>query len=123
MDDLYGRNETLRQNLNMAHIEYYGDVPANTKVYLEKPQVLHPLTQRGEPSKTPQTVGTAYEVRAVRQKKGLKAFTLHFLRANQRGYLEAKFARVSWFGLCRRTTPPGMVIASSGCRSNHLRSQ
>ncbi len=93
MDDLYGRNETLRQNLNMAHIEYYGDVPANTKVYLEKPQVLHPLTQRGEPSKTPQTVGTAYEVRTVRQKKGLEWHTLR-LRANERGYLEAKFARV-----------------------------
>ena len=93
MDDLYGRNETLRQNLNMAHIEYYGDVPANTKVYLEKPQVLHPLTQRGELSKTPQTVGTAYEVRVVRQKKGLEWHTLR-LRANERGYLEAKFARV-----------------------------
>ena len=103
MDDLYGRNETLRQNLNMAHIEYYGDVPANTKVYLEKPQVLHPLTQRGEPSKTPQTVGTAYEVRAVRQKKGLEWHTLR-LRANERGYLEAKFARVR-VGLCMTNNP------------------
>jgi SRSO17 transposase len=93
MDDLYGRNETLRQNLNNAQIEYYGDVPANTKVYLEKPQVLHPLTKRGAPSKTPQIVGTAYEVREVRQKDWLEWHTLR-LRANERGYLEAKFAHV-----------------------------
>ncbi|HSN23957.1 MAG TPA: IS701 family transposase [Methylomicrobium sp.] len=93
MDDLYGRNETLRQNLNNAQIEYYGDVPSNTKVYLEKPQVLHPLTKRGEPSQTPQIVGTAYEVREVRQKDWLEWHTLR-LRANERGFLEAKFARV-----------------------------
>lgn len=51
MDDLYGRNEALRQKLNEAGIEYYGDIPANTKVYLKKPQIVHPLTKRGEPSK------------------------------------------------------------------------
>ena len=52
MDDLYGRNEILRQNLNEAGIEYYGDVPANTKVYLEQPQIVHPLTQRSKPSQS-----------------------------------------------------------------------
>jgi SRSO17 transposase len=93
MDDLYGRNETLRQNLNDAQIEYYGDVPSNTKVYLEKPQVFHPLTKRGAPSKMPQIVGTACEVREVRQKDWLEWHTLR-LRANERGYLEAKFARI-----------------------------
>jgi SRSO17 transposase len=93
MDDLYGRNETLRQNLDKANIEYYGDIPANTKVYLEKPQIVHPLTKRGEPSKTPQITGTAYEVRQLRQKDWLEWQTLR-LRASERGYLEAKFARV-----------------------------
>ena len=34
MDDLYGRNAQLRQRLDQAGIEYYGDVPANTIVYL-----------------------------------------------------------------------------------------
>jgi len=68
MDDLYGRNEALRQNLNKANIEYYGDIPANTKAYLEKPQIVYPLTKRGQPSKTPQIDGTAYEVRELRQK-------------------------------------------------------
>jgi hypothetical protein len=37
MDDLYGRNKTLRHRLDQAGIEYYGDVPANTVVYLDKP--------------------------------------------------------------------------------------
>jgi hypothetical protein len=27
------------------------DIPVNTRVYLEKPQIIHPLTQKGEPSK------------------------------------------------------------------------
>ena len=33
MDDLYGRNEALRQHLDQAGIEYYGDVPITTQVY------------------------------------------------------------------------------------------
>lgn len=93
MDDLYGRNQVLRQNLNEAGIEYYGDVPANTQVYLEKPQIVHPLTKRGEPSKTAQVEGTASEVRELRQKDWLEWQTLR-LRANERGYLEARFARL-----------------------------
>ena len=93
MDDLYGRNETLRQNLNTAEIEYYGDIPVNTKVYLEKPQIIYPLTQRGKPSKMPQVIGTAYEACELRKKDWLDWQTLR-LRTNERGYLEAKFARV-----------------------------
>jgi len=93
MDDLYGRNQVLRQNLNEAGIEYYGDVPANTQVYLEKPQIVHPLTKRGEPSKTAPVEGTASEVRELRQKDWLGWQTLR-LRANERGYLEARFARL-----------------------------
>lgn len=93
MDDLYGRNETLRQNLNEAKIEYYGDVPVNTKVYLEKPQFVHPLTQRGKTSRTIQIIGTVYEVRELRQKDWLEWQTIR-LRTNERGYLEAEFARL-----------------------------
>lgn len=93
MDDLYGRNETLRKNLNDAQIEYYGDVPVNTQVYLEKPQIVHPLTKRGKPSKNAQIIGKANEVREFRQKGRLEWHTLS-LRANERGNLEAKFARI-----------------------------
>ena len=93
MDDLYGRNEALRQKLDGAGLEYYGDVPADTQVYLEKPKIIHPLTKRGQPSQTAQIEGTAYEVRQLRQKSQLEWQTLR-LRANERGYLEAKFARL-----------------------------
>ena len=93
MDDLYGRNGALRKNLNTAGLEYYGDVPADTNVYLEEPQIVHPLTTRGKPAKAAQIVGTTYEVRELRQKDWLEWQTLR-LRANERGYLEAKFARV-----------------------------
>ncbi len=93
MDDLYGRNETLRQNLNEAGIEYYGDIPANTRVYLGKPLISHPLTKRNKPSKTPQVMGTAYEVCELCKQDWLEWHTLR-LRTSERGYLEAKFARV-----------------------------
>lgn len=93
MDDLYGRNETLRQNLNKAGIEYYGDVPVNTKVYLEQPQIIHPITKRGKVAKASKIVGTACEVRELRQKDWVEWQTIR-LRANERGYLEAKFARL-----------------------------
>ena len=41
MDDLYGRNQELRARLQGAGIEYYAEVPFNTKVYLEKPRVVY----------------------------------------------------------------------------------
>lgn len=41
MDDLYGRNEVLRQRLDDAGIEYYGDVPVDTRVYLEPPTISY----------------------------------------------------------------------------------
>lgn len=56
MDDLYGRNAVLRKRLDDAHIEYYGDIPANTIVSLDKPQIFYPITKRGKPSKNYQVV-------------------------------------------------------------------
>jgi SRSO17 transposase len=93
MDDLYGRNEALRQKLNESGVEYYGDIPADTNVYLEKPQIVHPITKRGKPAKAPKIIGTAYEVRELRKKNWIEWQTLR-LRANERGYLEAKFTRL-----------------------------
>jgi SRSO17 transposase len=93
MDDLYGRNGVLRQRLDDAHIEYYGDVPEDTQVYLARPQVVYPLTKRNQPAKNPKIVGAkAFEVRDLRQQPALQWQTIR-LRPNERGYLEAKFAR------------------------------
>lgn len=94
MDSLYGRNEALRQQLDQAGIEYYGDVPANTLVYLQPPKVVYPLTKKhGVPSKTPQIGGAnPEEVQVIGKQSSLQWETLR-LRPNERGYLEAQFAR------------------------------
>jgi SRSO17 transposase len=93
MDDLYGRNGVLRQQLDEAQIEYYGDVPENTQVYLTQPKIEYPLTKHNLPAKNPQIVGAkAVEVRELRQQPALQWQTIR-LRPNERGYLEAKFAR------------------------------
>lgn len=92
MDDLYGRNTMLRQRLDQAGIEYYGDIPANTLVYLEPPQIQYPLTKRGKPSKKPVIVGgRPCEVQEL-SKRAPKWQTIT-LRPNERGFLRAKFTR------------------------------
>lgn len=117
MDDLYGRNQQLRQRLNEAGIEYYGDIPADTKVYLEKPHITHPLTQRGEPSQTAQIAGTAYDVRQLRQKDDLEWQTLR-LRTNERGYLEARFARLRvWVVMAKKPAKNGCLSARTPIQS------
>jgi SRSO17 transposase len=64
MDDLYGHNNMLRQRLDQAGVEYYGNIPANTIVYLDKPKVTYPKTKRGKRSKRPQIIAEhRYEAR------------------------------------------------------------
>jgi SRSO17 transposase len=90
MDDLYGRNEVLRQQLNQAGIEYYGDVPVDTRVYLQRPTVVYTVTKRGETCKNPKIIGQPYQVQELAQP--LQWQTIR-LRPNERGYLQADFGR------------------------------
>lgn len=93
MDDLYGRNAQLRQCLAGANIEYYGDVPKNTLVYLDKPQVVYPITKHGKPSKRYQVVAKhRYRVDELLQHPALEWADLT-LRPNERGQLRAQFGR------------------------------
>jgi len=93
MDSLYGRNEALRQQMDKAKLEYYADVPVSTQVYLEKPNIVYPLTRkRGVPSKKPVIEGDPYEVQSVGRQPTLLWETIR-LRPNERGFLEAQFAR------------------------------
>jgi len=93
MDSLYGRNEALRQQLDKAELEYYGDVPANTQVYIERPNIVYPLTQkRRVPSKNPVIEGDPCEVQSVGQQPTLPWETIR-VRPNERSFLEAQFAR------------------------------
>ena len=93
MDDLYGRNNVLRKRLDQANIEYYGDIPANTIVYLDKPKVVYPKTKRGKRSKRPKIIAKwRYEVRDLRHHSSLEWADIT-LRPNERGMLHAKFGR------------------------------
>ena len=93
MDDLYGRNNVLRQRLDQAEIEYYGDVPANTMVYLDQPKIVYPLTKRGKPSKRARVIAQQrYEVRELLDHPALEWATIT-LRPNERGMLQTKFGR------------------------------
>jgi SRSO17 transposase len=93
MDDLYGRNNKLRWQLGQAGIEYYGDVPANTTVYLDKPEIVYPLTKRNKPSKRPRIQAR----RRCQVQDLLNASELErpviTLRPNERGELRSEFAR------------------------------
>lgn len=90
MDDLYGRNSVLRQQLHEAGIEYYGDIPKDTLVYLKEPKITHPLTKRGKPSKNSKVEGKAEQVQTLLSDLAYQSIRL---RPNERGYLQADFAR------------------------------
>ena len=93
MDALYGRNRELCAQLEQANIEYYGDIPADTIVYLQKPTIEWPLTKRGKPAKQFRIVSDQrYEVRHLLSQPDLSWVRLT-LRPCERGELVADFAR------------------------------
>jgi SRSO17 transposase len=93
MDDLYGRSGELRWQLDQAGIEYYGDVPNNTVVYLDKPKIVHLLTKQGKPSKqVRREAKQRFEVRDLLNRASLERAVIT-LRPNERGMLRAEFAR------------------------------
>lgn len=92
MDDLYGRNRQLCRRLDEANIEYYGDVPVDTTVYLDKPTIKYRRKKNGQPAKKYEVIGTAYQVRDLLHHQQLEKATLT-LRPNERGMLRATFSR------------------------------
>lgn len=92
MDDLYGRNNKLRYQLDQAEIEYYGDVPANTTVYLDKPESVYPMTKRNKPSKRPRIKAQRCQVQDLLNSDEMERAVIT-LRTNERGELRAEFAR------------------------------
>ncbi|MBM3151171.1 MAG: IS701 family transposase [Chloroflexi bacterium] len=93
MDDLYGRNPQLRKHLDDAGIEYYGDIPSNTVMYLEKPQIVYPITQRGKPSKHYRVVAKRRYTASELLKHPDLEWAEITLRPNERGQLRARFGR------------------------------
>jgi SRSO17 transposase len=93
-DSLYGRKGWLRDELDCHAIEYYADIPANTKVYLSEPIIVWSETSSGKKSKHFEVSSPRYahEVKNLRKQTETWWQTLT-LRPNERGLLKAAFAR------------------------------
>lgn len=106
MDDLYGRNAQLRKRLDDAEIEYYGDIPENTVMYLDKPQIVYPITKQGKPRKHYQVVAQHRHTASELLKHPDLEWAEITLRPNERGQLHARFGRCRvWLvhqGECRQ---------------------
>ena len=93
-DGVYGSSADFRQQLDEAEIEYYADVRANTKVYLEPPRLGLPKNKRGPKAKKPRVLSPfSYRVDALRNHPRMIWQTLT-LRPTERGHLTADFARL-----------------------------
>ena len=93
MDDLYGRNQRLCRRLDEAGIEYYGDIPANTVVYLDRPRFETRLTKRGKAAKKKRLVAQhRYLVRDLLDHPALTWARLT-VRPTERGHLTAQWGR------------------------------
>lgn len=91
-DSLYGRKGWFRDQLAAMNLEYYADVPANTRLYLEKPLVRFPLTKQGKLAKRPDITGipTSPQKLATLAATEWEKLTL---RPSERGMLIADFVR------------------------------
>jgi len=94
-DDLYGRDSHFRAELERAGVTYFADVPANTRVYLQPPQIGVPekTAGPGRPNRRPKVLNGVPSVRV--EQVGKRPDTLWqrlFIRHNERGVLEDDFA-------------------------------
>lgn len=89
-DSLYGRSGWLRDELASLNVEYYGDIPTNTQVYLEQPQVFWQLPKRRHAKPKLCIIGIAVPVAELLEELAFETITL---RPNERGMLQADFAR------------------------------
>jgi len=95
-DDLYGRAEWFRREMDSAGIVYMADVPENIQVYLSKPKVGVPATEPGHQGRpfTRERVLSGEEslsVEAVARREDTR-FERVRVRATERGELVDQFA-------------------------------
>ena len=94
VDGFYGQSFWLRQQMTKANIEFYADIPANTKVYLSEPVIGIPQNRRGPKAKNPKVLSPmTYRVENLRTHPNVLWHTLT-LRPTERGWLIADFARI-----------------------------
>ena len=91
-DTLYGQNPWLRDQIAGVGLEYYADVPASLRVYLERPVIGWPQPKRGRKAKQQRVLSPRAD--RVEQIARLDETTWQTitLRAHERGQLIADFA-------------------------------
>jgi len=93
-DGLYGRSFWLRQQMDQAGIEFYADIPCDTKVYLSEPKIGISQNKHGPKAQKPSVLSPQpYRVDNVRGTASVLWHTLN-LRPTERGWLIADFARI-----------------------------
>ena len=93
-DTLYGRSSWLRDQMGKEGIEYYADVPTNTKVYLSQPQIGLPEHKKGRKAKKKRVLSPkAYRVDQLRDHPDTLWQRVE-LRPSERGILAADFAAI-----------------------------
>ena len=95
-DDLYGRSNKFRSELDADGLLYMADVSSNLRVYLEKPVIGTPEPKpgkKGPKPKQPQVLNgvRSYSVQQVGQFSDTSWQRLR-IRTNERGVLEDQFA-------------------------------
>ena len=95
-DDLYGRNQGFRQEMNHSGILHMAEVPSDTQVYLNKPDFGIPEHERGQAGRfhtRPKVLSEAPPVE-VRQLIGSAElqFQRYPVRSTERGLLNDPFA-------------------------------
>ena len=108
-DELYGRNRDLRAQLDEMHLSYAAQVPANTQVYLQTPQVGLPHDAASGRRHTRQRVQSQQKPHTVYAiaRRAATAWQRIQVRPIERGVMEADFAVVPVWTL----TPASQVRA------------
>ena len=92
-DELYGRDTAFRDQLDAAGLEYYADIPANTKIYLSEPVIGIPQNKLGRKAHKRRVLSPkGYRVDKLRRHPDTIWHRLT-LRPKERGRLRTDFAR------------------------------
>jgi SRSO17 transposase len=95
-DDLYGRNQWLRQALDRAGLLYMAEVPENTQVYLTKPDVGVPPPTPGQVGRFPTRSKVLNGEQPVEVRQLITSPQTHFqrypVRHTERGLLNDRFS-------------------------------
>lgn len=94
-DEFYGRSAWLRHKMDRAHIVYMADVPKDTKVYLQRPQIGVPQPQTGHPGRPPTRPRVLSPQRAIKVELAANQEDTHwepvYVRPIERGDLCDRF--------------------------------